>query len=381
MSELRDLHAHITGSIDSDGLIEIIERNNLHVSDTDRINSITEPMGIRLASGLIKDPESAKNQFRELYPCRPDGKINFDRILKRFSLVSYLVGAVPNTEAEIGRIAAKKFKKQGVGYVEWRVDPFSSTMHQSADEGADKLHRFYDGLSEVKGIDSRLVLSIAKNRYGSDWVPIPEKIAYLKDQMKSLFDRVSDLPIVGIDAVNRDEIPLSSLESVLSLAEENGLALIPHVGEMDSHDLETDLDNIETAVRLGAKRLGHAVSAYAHLDGFHGSKDASGVLYGPARISKLEYRQKGIMDLLADKQVAVEVCPTSNMTAHLGIKDYSLHPIDRLIDKGIPFVVCTDDYGIFGSSLKNEIYSISRAKSIDRDKIIANSVKYSADNL
>ena len=381
MAELRDLHAHITGSIDSDGLIEMIERNKLHISDTDRIDSITKPLGIRLASELIKDPESAKNSFRELYPCRPDGKINFDSIMKRFILTSYLVSAVPDAEEEIGEIVARRFKRQGVGYVEWRVDPFSATAHQSADEGSDKLHRFYGGFSKVKGIDSRLILSIAKNRYGSNWMPIPEKIAYLREQMMGLFDRVSDLPIVGIDAVNKDEIPLSSLESVLSLAAENGLAIVPHVGEMDSHDLETDLDNAETALRLGAKRLGHAVSVYAPLDRFYGLKDASGVLYGPARMSKLRYKQKGIMNLLAEKQVAVEVCPTSNMAAHLGIKDYSLHPVNRLIEEGIPFVVCTDDYGIFGSSLKNEIYSISRAKSIDEDKIISNSIKYSADNL
>ena len=374
---LRDLHAHITGSIDADALFELIFDEKLYRSDKDKIDTITKPFGIRLASEITRNVETARMRFNSLYPCRPNGKTEFDSIMKRFILTSYLLEKVPDSEEKIGYIVASRFKQQNVNYVEWRINPLSATLHQTAEEGLEKLYHFYDGMRKVANLDSKLVLSIAKNQYGKNWRPLPEKIKYLKLELEKLLKAGTGLPIVGLDAVNKDEITIADLQGPLSLAENYGLALVPHVGELCSKNLETDLENVETAVGFGAKRLGHAVSAYIPLKRLLGTYDNTGKEYTAQRIQKLKLKQDTILNLLKENGIAIEVCPTSNMAAHLGGIDYSLHPADILHKRGIPIVACTDDYGIFGSPLSSEIDILTKYKHLDRAMLIKNSKTYS----
>lgn len=379
MENLRDLHAHITGSIDARSVFDIIVSEGLHISDSEKIDSLTEPLGMKLADELSKDATAAEKRFETLYPYYPNGKVDFKGIMRRFVFTAYLINKVPDAERKIGYEVANRFKQQGVNYVEWRVDPFSATDNQTAEEGIKKLHGFFDGMREVNGLNSKLVLSIAKSRYGHNWKPLPEKIEYLHSQMEKLLDAETGLPIVGLDAVNKDEIRLKELKSTLELSNKHGLILVPHVGELAAKNLETDMGNMEYAVRIGSKRLGHAIAAYMPLDRIIGSRDNTGRIYDSKRIDRLKLRQGRLLDKLEREDVAIEVCPTSNLAAHLGFTDYVKHPVDILSDRKIPFVVCTDDYGIFGSPLSRELELMREKKGVDMDNMLYNSRKYSIE--
>jgi adenosine deaminase len=50
----------------------------------------------------------------------------------------------------------------------------------------------------------------------------------------------------------------------------------------------------------------------------------------------------------------VEVCPTSNRRI-AGLRGDTLHPIHRFVEWGVPFVVASDDPGLFGVTLASEM--------------------------
>lgn len=76
--------------------------------------------------------------------------------------------------------------------------------------------------------------------------------------------------------------------------------------------------------------------------------------------------QSAVLDLIKDKGIAIELCPTSNIL--IGNFDrYDQLPIQSLIDKGIPFNINTDDKGILATSIDNE-YSLVHASLIKKGK-------------
>ena len=66
--------------------------------------------------------------------------------------------------------------------------------------------------------------------------------------------------------------------------------------------------------------------------------------------------------------VVIEVCPTSNFL--LGcIPDPSVHPIHRFIESGVSLTIGSDDPGLFGRSLSEEIDWVAHNLKISRDQL------------
>lgn len=374
-----DLHAHLTGSITGENLFDIIYEEGLYKSSREKINLLTEPFGIRLADKIYEKGFDARQEFKMIYTCAPNGRKRFAEIMQRFLLINYILESDPLRKREIAEMVGKEMERLGVEYVEWRVDPFSATRDQTAEEGAEKLLEFYEGLKK-SSIDSRFIIGLAKQRYSQDNKTNHEMIRYAAEQTSKILDLYEDLPIVGLDAVNKEATPIRDLKPFFSLADTYGLGLSPHVGEGTSNSLEENLDTIVDALDLGAKRLGHAIVSYMSLDDYLGEKDAYGNVYNSERIERLKAKQRYVLSLIKESGAVIEVCPTSNMVAHLGIQDISQHPIDRLVENRIPFIVCSDDYGIFGSPLRDEIYKLSKAKHLDPIELERNAERYSFKN-
>ena len=374
-----DLHAHLTGSITGESLFSMIYDSGLYKTAKDKINFLTEPIGMRLADAICKDADSAKSRFSKLYVCRPNGTQRFNEIMQRFVLISYVLESDKNMQKTAGEIVGKDMEEAGTNYVEWRIDPFSSTKNQTADEGAKKLREFNEGLKK-SSLQFRFVIGLAKHRYKNSSGVDNKKINFAAEQTRMLLDSCEDLPIVGLDAVNKEDVAIHDLKPFFSLSESYNLGLSPHTGECTSDSLEENLETVTDALTLGADRLGHAIVSYMPFEGYLGKKDAHGKTYDKARITALIKRQETVLQAIKDSGVAIEVCPTSNIVAHLGLKSIKDHPIDRLLDMGIPFVLCTDDYGIFGSPLKKEINELCKAKNLDKRKLEAAAEKYSFKN-
>src|SRR5262249_32734408 len=89
-----------------------------------------------------------------------------------------------------------------------------------------------------------------------------------------------------------------------------------------------------------------------------------------------------LMDLLADRRVPLEICPTSNLRT--GALDTQLrrknapitdHPLPQLIRHGIPVVLSTDDPAMFHTTLENEhrVAHSLRLSAADMAQLISHS--------
>jgi adenosine deaminase/aminodeoxyfutalosine deaminase len=127
--------------------------------------------------------------------------------------------------------------------------------------------------------------------------------------------------IIGI-GIGGDErrVGAEPFRDLYAEARDAGLRLTAHAGE------SAGPESIWGALNIGAERLGHALSA----------------IYDPE-----------LMGLLAERQVPLEVCVTSNLRtgccAHLDD-----HPLRRYFDSGLMVTLNSDDPALFASDLLDE---------------------------
>lgn len=111
------------------------------------------------------------------------------------------------------------------------------------------------------------------------------------------------------------------------IASEGGLFCTVHAGEFDSAR-----GMMEAMDYLPIQRIGHGVRA----------------IESPETIARL-----------IDKNIALEVCPTSNIALGL-YKDMAHHPLKQLLDAGVKMSVNSDDPPFFRTSLAND-YEITQS--------------------
>jgi adenosine deaminase/aminodeoxyfutalosine deaminase len=105
-------------------------------------------------------------------------------------------------------------------------------------------------------------------------------------------------------------------------AKKNGLHLTVHAGET------VGPEGIWSALNIGAERIGHALSA---------GKDPE------------------LIDVLATKQVPVEICITSNLRTGCCVR-LEDHPVREYFENGLMVTLNSDDPAIFGSDLCAEYW-------------------------
>src|SRR5262249_6114364 len=126
-----------------------------------------------------------------------------------------------------------------------------------------------------------------------------------------------------------------------------GLRSAPHGGE------HAGPGSVWGALRaLGAERIGHGVRA----------------IEDPALVAHL-----------AERRIAVEVCPTSNIC--LGVyPSLAEHPLRRLHDAGVLVTINSDDPALFGTTLNDEVALLPSAFGFELetiDEILLNGVRAS----
>jgi aminodeoxyfutalosine deaminase len=86
-----------------------------------------------------------------------------------------------------------------------------------------------------------------------------------------------------------------------------------------------------------------------------------------------------LVDELARRQIALDVCPTSNV--RLGVyPTLALHPLPRLVAAGVPVTINTDDPPLFGVTLNDEAALLADPCGLDLttiDEVLLNGVRHS----
>ncbi len=105
-----------------------------------------------------------------------------------------------------------------------------------------------------------------------------------------------------------------------------GLFITVHSGEAPNSQAHQWIkDSIEI---LGAERIGHGIQSI---------------------------NDESTLELLIKKNIPLEVCPYSNFLTQ-AFCTYEDHPLRRLLEKGVPVTLNSDDPGMFGSTLSDDYY-------------------------
>lgn len=132
--------------------------------------------------------------------------------------------------------------------------------------------------------------------------------------------------------------PAKDYKKVFAKAAKNGFHVVAHAGE------DVGPDSIWDAIKvLKAERIGHGISAV---------------------------QDEKLMDYLVDKQIPLEICPTSNLFTQKYVTVLEEHPIRQFYDRGINVTLNTDDPTVFGIDLIDEYMSLTNKGFFSASEIV-----------
>jgi adenosine deaminase len=203
--------------------------------------------------------------------------------------------------------------REGIDYIELRFSPyFMGETHGLDTFGV--VDAVCDALEEGRGtipVKAKLIGIIARN-YGPEIGRI-ELAAAIRGRERG----VVALDLAGDEAGYPGELFVRHFQE----AREAGLHTIAHAGEA------AGAESVRQAVLgLRAERIGHGIRA----------------IEDPA-----------VLALLAEREIPLEVCPTSNLHTST-VRDYRSHPLPALLRRGIRCTLNTDDPSISGLDLAHE---------------------------
>ena len=143
---------------------------------------------------------------------------------------------------------------------------------------------------------------------------------------------VAALGIGGDEAAG----PASLFPDVFREARDLGLHAVAHAGE--SCGPESIRDAVEV---LGAERIGHGLTAV---------------------------HDAGVMALLRERKIPLEVCPGSNVSTGL-IARFGDHPLPKLLQAGLVVTLNSDDPAMFGTSLTEEFTQAALSFNLSRETL------------
>jgi adenosine deaminase len=203
--------------------------------------------------------------------------------------------------------------REGIDYIELRFSPY----FMGEEHGLDTfgvVDAVCDALEEGRGkipVRAKLI-GIISRHYGPEIGKI-ELAAAIRGRERG----VVALDLAGDEANFPGELFVRHFQE----AREAGLRTIAHAGEA------AGAASVRQAVlELGAERIGHGIRA----------------VEDPA-----------VLDLLAERGIPLEVCPTSNLHTST-VPDYRSHPLPALLRRGIACTLNTDDPSISGIDLAHE---------------------------
>jgi aminodeoxyfutalosine deaminase len=139
--------------------------------------------------------------------------------------------------------------------------------------------------------------------------------------------------------IGGDEIrgPAPLFRDVYAEAKDLGLHRTAHAGETGGPE------SVRQAVEmLGAERIGHGLRAAEN---------------------------EGVIALLRERQVALEVCPTSNAATGL-LPSVSHHPLRKFLKTGLLVTINSDDPAMFGCTLEQELMLCAATFVLSQAEII-----------
>jgi adenosine deaminase len=144
--------------------------------------------------------------------------------------------------------------------------------------------------------------------------------------------------IIGVGLGGAEEKgPAKQFKHVFNSAKASNLHLVAHAGEVVGPESIWDAIHL-----LHASRIGHGISAIF---------------------------DEELMQFLKEKQLPLEICPTSNLFTGKYVKKLEEHPVKEFYHRGLFVTVNTDDPSIFGNNLIDEYMELYRHNIFSEEEI------------
>jgi aminodeoxyfutalosine deaminase len=220
---------------------------------------------------------------------------------------------------EVGRELAR----QQVRYAELTITPYSSVKRGiPAKAFCAAIEDARHGAAADFGIDLRWCFDIP----GEAGLPAADETLRI-----ALAERPDGLLSFGLGGPELG-VPRPQFKPHFDQARAAGLRSVPHAGET------TGPETIWAALdHLGAERIGHGISAA---------------------------RDPRLMAHLAERQIPLEICPTSNVRTR-AVASLDEHPLATLVGAGVPVSINSDDPPMFGTTLEEEYAVAARLLGLD----------------
>jgi adenosine deaminase len=151
--------------------------------------------------------------------------------------------------------------------------------------------------------------------------------------------------IVGIDVAGPrpggKRYPYRELQPLVDEAREAGLGVTIHVGEEGGEDGVDELREVVETLR--PDRIGHGI---------------------------LAARDPDLMEMLREREIVLEICPTSNLLTKALPSEESVRETFRaFVDAGVPFTIATDGPEMMRTHLRDEFDLLIRIGALEREQL------------
>ena len=227
---------------------------------------------------------------------------------------------------EAGYQLLRQAAEENVRYIETRFAPAQST-HEGLTM-REVIRAVLDGLARGAGFGVKwgVILCAMRGR------PEAENRRMLEAGQEFLGCGVVGADLAGDEA----HYPMAGYINLFRDALRMGYPLTLHAGECGS------VQNIREAVELGAKRIGHGVAMAGHPE---------------------------VQALCREKQVGVELCPTSNFQTR-AVKRPEDYPLREFLDAGLLATISTDNRTVSGVTLSGELTLAREKLGMDDQSLI-----------
>ncbi|XP_017856004.1 PREDICTED: adenosine deaminase-like protein [Drosophila arizonae] len=249
-----------------------------------------------------------------------------DDCFEKFGFVHELTSTKEGLEYAT-ELVIRDFAKDNVIYVELRTTP-KANGNMSRRSYLDTVLGVIKKKSDLYKIKVKLLPSI--NR--AEPVAVAEETVALAVELATVEPEI----IVGIDfSGNPNQGNFKDFIPVLSKARNHGLKLAMHCAEVDNPV------EIREMIRFGMSRCGHGT--YLSDSGFEHMKE---------------------------ENIPIECCLTSNVKSGT-VANIGVHHLKQLMATCAPKVLCTDDSGVFDTTLSDEFFLATESFGLTKSQCIA----------
>ena len=300
--------------------IATLPKVELHVHLEGTVSAAT---AVALATARGEDPAEVL-----VLEAGPDGALRYPRPFRDFLhfVDTFLASSAQvRTPADLTTVTEAFAAAQVAQGVRWSEATFTAvTMEQRGWEPRAMWEALAAGLAAQPDARVGFILDTPRDL----GVDVARRAAELAGDALAAGLPVVALGLTGVEGA----VPVGEFAFLRAAADELGIGLVPHAGEMGGPDVVRDSLDL-----LRPDRIGHGIATVQDAD---------------------------LLARVADEGVVLEVCPTSNVTLGI-VGSLDEHPIRQLRDAGVALTVNSDDPPFFATTLRDELAHAVRLLDLD----------------